>query len=263
MDLNGKVVLLTGASDGIGAASARVFHRRGAKLVLVARSEDKLNRVAAEAGGAVAVVGDITKPEVRQRAVDAALSRFGRIDVLVNNAGVGMYVPAYKADMVQVRGMYELNVFAVLELVQMVVPLMRSTGGGIIANVSSIAGKVPLPWFTNYTATKFALCATTDTLRIELKPFNIRCVTICPGYVKTGFQDHSLAGRPPDRLWSMKKFAITAEECAEALVRGVEREKRTVTAPRMGALLEYLYVFAPGIADRILERIYRGLKMGQ
>ena len=263
MDLNGKVVLLTGASDGIGAASARSFHRRGARLVLVARSSDKLARVAAEAGGAEAIVGDITNPGVQRRAVDAALGRFGRVDVLVNNAGVGMYIPAYQADMAQVRGMYELNVFAVLEMVQLVVPHMRSAGGGMIVNVSSIAGKVPLPWFTNYTATKFALCATTDTLRIELAPFNIRCVTVCPGYVKTGFQDHSLAGRPPDRLWTMKKFAITAEQCAEALVRGVEREKRTVNTPAIGALLQPLYVLAPGLADRILTRIYRGLKMGQ
>jgi short-subunit dehydrogenase len=263
MDLNGKVVLLTGASDGIGAASARVFHRKGAKLVLLARTREKLEKVAAETGGAIIVAGDVTKPEARQEAVDAALRQFGRIDVLVNNAGVGMYIPAYKADMAQVRGMYELNVFSTLELVQIVVPHMRATGGGMIVNVSSIAGKVPLPWFPNYTATKFALCATTDTLRIELKPFNIRCLTVCPGYVKTGFQDHSLAGRPPDRLWAMKKFAITAEQCAEALVRGVEREKRTVTTPPLGALLQPLYLFAPGIVDRVLERIYRGLKMGQ
>ena len=263
MDLNGKTVLLTGASDGIGAAAARIFHRRGARLVLVARREDALERVAAEAGDAVAVVGDVTKPEVRARAVESALARYGRLDVLVNNAGVGMYVPAYRADMAQVRGMYELNVFAVLELVQLAVPHMRAAGGGMIVNVSSIAGKVPLPWFTNYAATKFALCATTDTLRIELKPFNIRCVTVCPGYVKTGFQDHSLAGRPPDRLWSMKKFAITAEQCAAALVRGVEREKRTVVTPALGGLLQPLYVVAPRISDWYLERIYRGLKMGQ
>ncbi len=263
MDLQGKVVLITGASDGIGAASARVFHGRGAKLVLVARSEEKLKRVAAEAGGAVAIVGDVTNPDVRRRAVEAAIARFGRIDILVNNAGVGMYVPAYKADMAQVRGMYALNVFAPLELIQLVVPHMREAGSGMIVNVSSIAGKVPLPWFTNYTATKFALCATTDTLRIELKPFGIRCVTVCPGYVKTSFQDNSLAGRPPDRLWTMKKFAITADQCAAALVRGVEREKRTVTIPAVGALLQPFYILAPGIGDRILERIYRGLKMGQ
>jgi len=263
MDLNGKVILLTGASEGIGAAAARIFHRRSAKLVLVARSRDKLERVASEAGGAVTVVGDVTVPEVRQRAVKAAIDNFGRLDILVNNAGVGMYVPAYKADMAQVRGMYELNIFAGLELVQLAVPHMQKAGGGMIVNVSSIAGKVPLPWFTNYTATKFALCATTDALRIELKPFNIGCLTVCPGYVKTGFQDNSLAGRPPDRLWSMKKFAISAEQCAEAMVRGVERQKRTVTVPALGALLQLAYVLAPGLSDLYLERIYRGLKMGQ
>ncbi len=263
MDLNGKVVLLTGASDGIGAAAARIFHERGAKLAIVARSADKLARVAAECGGALAIAGDVTDDAVRRRAVNETVARYGRLDVLVNNAGVGMYVPAYEADMRQVRGMYELNVFAPLELIQLAVPHMRRAGSGMIVNVSSIAGKVPLPWFTNYTATKFALCATTDTLRIELKPFGIKCLTVCPGYVKTGFQDNSLAGRPPDRLWSMKKFGITAEQCAAALVRGVEKDKRTVVLPRLGWLLQALYILAPGPSDWYLERIYRGLKMGQ
>lgn len=263
MELNGKVVLLTGASDGIGAAAARSFHRRGARLVLMARREEKLRAVAADAGNALVIAGDVTREEDRRRAVSAALNQFGRIDVLVNNAGVGMYVPAYEADLDEVRRLYELNVFSLLAMVQLVVPPMRAAGGGLIANVSSIAGKVALPWFTNYTASKFAVSAMTDTLRIELKRFNIRCLALCPGYVKTGFQDHSLAGRPPDRLWSMKNFGITAEQCGEALARGVEREKRTVTTPAIGALLQPLYVLAPRLADMILQRMYDRLKMGQ
>lgn len=263
MDLNGKVVLLTGASDGIGAAAARIFHGRGAELALVARREEKLRAVAAESGGALAIAGDVTRDEDRRRAVDSTLERFGRLDVLVNNAGVGMYVPAYQADLDEVRRMYELNVFALLGMTQLAVPHMRAAGGGMIVNVSSIAGKVALPWFTNYTASKFAVCATTDTLRIELKRFNIRCLTVCPGYVKTGFQDHSLAGRPPDRLWSMRTFGISAEECAEALVRGVERDRRTVIVPAIGRILQPFSVLAPRAAEWYLQRIYDGLKMGQ
>ena len=263
MDLNGKVVLLTGASDGIGAAAARIFHQRGARLALMARREDKLRAVAAEAGGALPIAGDVTREQDRERAFSATLERFGKLDVLVNNAGVGMYVPAYQANLDEVRRMYELNVFALLGMSQLAVPHLRAAGGGMIVNVSSIAGKVALPWFTNYTASKFAVCATTDTLRIELRRFNIRCLTVCPGYVKTGFQDHSLAGRPPDRLWSMRAFGITAAQCAEALVRGVEREKRTVIVPAVGRLLQPLSVFAPRLADWYLQRIYDGLKMGQ
>jgi len=239
---------------------ARALHRRGAKLSLVARTADKLAAVAA-ATGAVWTAGDVTQAAARQAALDATLAAYGRIDVLVNNAGVGMYVPAWRADMTQVRAMYELNLFVPIELVQLVTPLMRDQGGGMIVNVSSIAGKVALPWFTNYTASKFAVCAFTDALRIELQPAGIRCMTVCPGYVKTGFQDNALSGRPPDRLWSMKKFAITADQCAEAAVRGMERDKRTVVVPALGRLLQLGYVLFPGFVDGQLARIYRGLKL--
>jgi len=226
----------------------------------MARSADKLARIAQETGG-LAAAGDVTKPADRRNAVDAAVTRWGRIDVLVNNAGAGMYVPAWKANMTDVRYLYELNLLSVLEMIQLVVPGMRAQGGGMIVNVSSIAGKVSLPWFTNYTASKFAVCAMTDSLRIELAPYAIRCMTVCPGYVKTGFQDNALAGRPPDQLWRMKRMAITAEQCAEALVKGVEREKRTVVVPWPGHFLIWAYSLMPSLIDPFLARIYRGLEL--
>ncbi len=260
MDLPGKIVLITGASGGIGAAMARSFHARGALLSLMARSADKLESVARETK-AVFTVGDVTSDQDRRLAVEATLAAHGRIDVLVNNAGAGMYVPAWRADMAQVRGLYELNYFAPLELIQLVVPEMRKRGGGMIVNMSSIAGKVSLPWFSNYTASKFALCAVTDGLRIELAPFNIRCMTVCPGYVKTNFQDNSLASRPPDRLWRFKQFVLSPEQCAEAAVKGIEREKRTVIVPATGRLLHLAYSIFPSAVDLFLARIYRGLKM--
>jgi short-subunit dehydrogenase len=262
MNLREKVIVITGASGGIGAALARQLHGRGARLALIARSAEKLAAVAKPLD-AVAVAGDVTSAEDRRRLVDGAMAKWGRVDVLVNNAGVGMYVPAWRADMREVRNLWELNLFAVLGMIQLVVPLMRRQGGGHIVNVSSIAGKISLPWFTNYTASKFAICALTDSLRIELRPYRIGCTTICPGYVKTEFQNNALAGRPPDRLWRMKRMAITAEQCAAATVRGLEREKRTVVVPWLGNALIALAHLSPSIADRILEHIYQGLDLDE
>jgi NAD(P)-dependent dehydrogenase (short-subunit alcohol dehydrogenase family) len=163
MKIDGKVVLITGASEGIGAACAREFRRRGARLSLTARSEAKLE----EAGGADAVItaGDVTDPEVRRRALDRTLERFGGVDILINNAGIGMYAPAWKAPLEEAHALFELTFFAPLAMIQLAVPHMRERGGGMIVNIGSIAGKVPLPWFTLYSATKSALGSLTDGLR--------------------------------------------------------------------------------------------------
>src|SRR6185436_14797721 len=146
MQIDGKVVLITGASEGIGAACAREFRKRGARLSLTARSEDNLKKV----GGAEAAVtaGDLTDPDVRRRAVDRTIERFGAIDILVNNAGIGLYAPAWQAPLNEAHDMFELNFFAPLAMIQLVVPHMRQSGGGMIVNIGSIAGKVTLPWFT-------------------------------------------------------------------------------------------------------------------
>src|SRR5260221_1058151 len=150
MQIDGKAVLITGASEGIGAACAREFRRRGARLSLTARSEDKLK----DAGGADAVVtaGDITDPEVRRRAVDRTIERFGAVDILINNAGIGLYAPAWQAPLDETHAMFELNLFAPLAMIQLVVPHMRGSGGGMLVNIGSIAGRVTLPWFTLYSS---------------------------------------------------------------------------------------------------------------
>src|SRR6266404_3764486 len=188
MKIEGSVVLITGASGGIGEACAREFRRRGARLSLVARSEDKLREVAG--ADALATAADITDDAARRRAVERTLERFGRIDILINNAGVGLYSPAWKAPMESARTMFELNFFAPLTLIQLVAPVMRSQRGGTIVNVGSIAGKMTLPWFTLYSASKYALGSLTDGLRMELKRDGIHAITVCPGYVATDFQKH-------------------------------------------------------------------------
>lgn len=172
-----------------------------------------------------------------------------------------MYAPSWKADLEGVRRMFELNYFAVLEMIQHAVPHMKRQGGGAIVNVSSIGGMIPLPWFTNYTASKYAVCGLTDGLRIELSASGIHCMAVCPGYVQTGFQRNVISGKPPDKLWRARKFAITPEQCAQALVRGLERNARTVIVPRAGRLLALAYAIAPSLVDRRLRSIYGTLDM--
>jgi len=257
MKIDGKVVLITGASQGIGAACAREFRSRGARLSLTARSEDKLKEVA-DADAAV-TAGDITDASVRSRVVERTIQRFGRIDILINNAGVGLYSPAWKAPLDEAHAMFELNFFAPLAMIQLVTPHMREQRSGMIVNIGSIAGKVTLPWFTLYSATKFALGALTEGLRMELAGDGIRTMVVCPGYVKTDFQAHALVGQAPDRLLKGRKFAITPEQCARAVARGVERDARTVVTPRSGWALIALQRLFPTLVERQMRKIYRGL----
>ncbi|MGH9658585.1 MAG: SDR family NAD(P)-dependent oxidoreductase [Bryobacteraceae bacterium] len=254
MRIEKSVVLITGASRGIGAACASVFRARGARLALAARSEDLLKAVARP--DELVAAGDVTRDDERARIVERTLERFGRVDILINNAGVGLYAPAWRAPLADARRMFDLNFFAALGMIQLVVPAMRAGGGGTIVNVGSVAGKMTLPWFTLYSSTKYALGSLSDGLRMELRRDRIRVMQVCPGYVQTGFQQHVLDGRPPGRIQRGRKMAITAEQCAEAIARGVERDARTVIAPAwLWAAIAVARLF-PGPFDRYLAGIY-------
>jgi short-subunit dehydrogenase len=187
--------------------------------------------------------------------VKRTLERFGGIDILINNAGMGFYSPAWSAPMPEARQLFELNLFAPLALAQLVAPHMRERRQGTIVNVSSIAGKVTLPWFTLYSVSKFALGSLTDGLRAELKPHGIHAMAVCPGYVKTDFQAHALGTRPPDVIRMGKQFAITPGQCAEAIARGVERGARTVVVPRIGWIFVGLSRLFPATVESRLAAI--------
>jgi short-subunit dehydrogenase len=257
MRIDGRVALITGASEGIGAACAAVFRRRGARLSLTARSAGKLRAV----GGPDALItpGDLTLSETRETAVQRTLERFGAVDILINNAGMGLYTPAWKVPLEDARRLFELNFFATLAMVQLVTPHMRERRNGVIVNVSSIAGKVTLPWFTLYSASKYALCSLTDGLRMELKKDGIGCITVCPGYVQTAFQAHALGAAPPKRITDSKRFAIKPEQCAEAIARGVERDARTVLTPPSGWLFVVAERLFPSLVDKQLAAILHDL----
>ena len=258
MHIQGSVVLITGASEGIGAACVESFRKRGARLVLISRRREKLERLTGP--DTLIAPADVTDPEDRRRAVSAAMDRFGAIDILINNAGIGLYAPAWRAPFEEVRRMFDLNLFAALEMAQLVAPYMIRQRRGMIVNISSIAGQMTLPWFTMYSASKYALGSMTDGLRMELKPYGIRAMTVCPGYVRTAFQDHVIAGNPPPSIRRARRFAIDPGKCAEAIARGVERDARTIVTPWAGWLLIALQRMMPRIMDAQLARMLQRLE---
>jgi short-subunit dehydrogenase len=253
MRIDGKVVLITGASEGVGAACAKEFAASGAKLSLTARNEEGLRRAGGE--DALVTAGDLTQEDTRRRIVDRTVERFGAIDILINNAGVGIYQPTWQMPMSEARYLMELNFFAPLGMTQLVVPHMRERRSGMIVNVGSIGGKIVLPWMTLYSVTKFALNALTEGQRMELMRDGIRTMIVCPGYVKTGFQQNVRAGQTPEKVKNARRHAITPEHCAEAIRRGVERDARTVVTPRSGWLLVLAMRLFPAFVEARMAQI--------
>lgn len=191
--LANQVVIVTGASAGIGEATARRLARAGAKLVITARRQDRLDVLAREldptGANVLAVAGDITSDADRRKWADATLAKFGRIDGLVNNAGYGTRGPVEIVPVDLVRKNYETNLFSLIALTQLVIPTMRAQGGGCIVNIGSVAGRIARPLSSIYDSTKHALEAITDGLRGELKPFGIRVSLVRPGFITTEFID--------------------------------------------------------------------------
>jgi NAD(P)-dependent dehydrogenase (short-subunit alcohol dehydrogenase family) len=186
-----QVIIVTGASAGIGEATARRLARGGAKVVISARRPDRLEVLARaiDPSGAnvLAVAGDVTSDADRRKLVAATLEKFGRIDGLVNNAGYGTRGPVEIAPVEVIRKNFETNVFSLIALTQLVLPAMRERGTGCIVNIGSVAGKVARPLSSIYDSTKHALEALTDGLRGELKPFGVRVTLIRPGFILTEF----------------------------------------------------------------------------
>ncbi|MBA3848456.1 MAG: hypothetical protein C0502_00490 [Opitutus sp.] len=189
--LAGQVVIVTGASSGIGEATARRLARGGARVVVSARRPDRLDALARELDPAganiLAVAGDITDDADRRRLAEATLAKFGRIDGLVNNAGYGTRGPVETTPVDAIRRNFETNVFSLVALTQLVLPTMRAQRSGTIVNIGSVAGRIARPLSSIYDSTKHALEALTDGLRGELKPFGVRVTLIRPGYIVTEF----------------------------------------------------------------------------
>jgi short-subunit dehydrogenase len=255
MTVANSVVLVTGASEGIGAACVRQLRSRGARLSLNSRSEEKLARVAR--ADDLVTAADLTAPDTPRLLIERTIERFGRIDTIINNAGHGIYWPAAASPERETRALFDLNFFAPLALSQAVIPYMRRQGSGTIVNVGSIAGHVALPWMPLYSASKSALGALTESLRLELKRDGIHVMLVCPGYVLTEFHSHSFGLAPPARVVKEKRFAISPDRCARDVVGGLERRARIVVTPRWGWFMIGMHRLMPRAVEAHLLQLNR------
>jgi short-subunit dehydrogenase len=224
MTIKDAVIVITGASGGIGLAAARELAKRGAKVVLSARSLDKLEALTQEIPGSIAIPADMRKPEEVRHLIEEAEAKMGRIDILINNAGQGLMSPLEKVDMAAYRSIMELNVFGVVEAMQAVIPLMRAQSGGMILNISSMVSKNYFPGLSAYASTKYALNALTLTAREELKGDKIVVSAFHPKMTATDFGANAEGARYESRAGRPGMTVDTAEMVAEKIAEQIESE---------------------------------------
>jgi NADP-dependent 3-hydroxy acid dehydrogenase YdfG len=226
-NIQDKVVIITGASSGIGEAAAKELASKGAKLMLAARREDRLQKLQAEieqnGGKAIYKVTDVTSHEQMEELAEAALKAFGKIDVLVNNAGLMPQSLLYKKKIEEWNRMVDVNIKGVLYGIAAVLPSMRERKSGHVINVSSVAGHVVGPGSAVYAATKFAVRAISEGLRKEECGNNIRTTIISPGAVATELTETITDMDVKRRIDEVYKGAIESESIARAIAFAIEQ----------------------------------------
>jgi short-subunit dehydrogenase len=243
------IALITGASSGIGELTAlRVAREPGAKLVLVARREDRLQQLAERIGGETLVLAeDLTDPEAGNRIAAAVKERFGRLDLLVNNAGAGWRGAFAEVGTENLRRTLELNLFAVAQLTEALLPLLRESAPSAIVNVASTAGRVARPGSGGYSASKFALIGWSDALHLEEKPNGVHVGVVNPGFVVTeGFPQTELVENRSTR-WMVSDAAHVAEAIMDCA-----RGKPERYVPRGYGIFAALRILAPGLTRKVL-----------
>ena len=242
MDIKNKIVIVTGASSGIGEATARQLGREGAKLVLAARRVDKLESLAQEilamgSGAETFVVqADLSRLEDIHSLIKQTLDKFGRIDVLVNNAGFGRLDWLENLDPVKdIQAQFDVNVLGVIQTTRQVLPIMMKQRSGHIINMGSMAGLVATPTYTVYAACKHAVHGFSEALRREVKPWGIDVSMIYPGGVATEFQAHAGIKRKTGAT-TPKSLLLTADQVGDAVVQLVRR-------PRAMRILPWVWSF--------------------
>jgi short-subunit dehydrogenase len=227
--LDGMVILITGASSGIGAATARLVARQGGLPVLSARRAGRLEALAQELPGALAVQADVRDPEQVRQLIETTLKHHGRVDVLVNNAGQGLHLPLEQVSLEDLVAITELSFYAPLLAMQAVLPAMRSQGGGTIVNVSSGTTRMVLPGVGAYAATKSALNMFSLVAREELAPDGIVVSVVYPSVTTTEFHDKLRAGSVPSGAGGLTPHS--PEYVAKAIIRALHTGEAEVIIP--------------------------------
>ncbi len=256
------VVLITGASSGIGYAAALAFARRGAKVAVVARRMERLTELEREIsalpthGDTLAITADVTDSAAMQRAVAQTVERFGRLDVLVANAGVGQRGTVAESDWGDLETVLRTNIDGVLHTIRAAVPALRQSGGGQIVIVSSVAGVVPAPYTSVYGATKAFASSLARSLRFELEADHIGVTELLIGPTDTEFS-RSRRGAAGYAAHATPLPSMSAEQVADGIVRAAERHTQTAVLRPFDRLILLVNQVAPGLIGRQALKRYK------
>ncbi len=256
-------ILITGASSGIGAALALQCAAQGAWLVLTARREHELDLVAqqciAHGGRAVYVAGDITDPVHAHHVVERGQQAYGKLDIVVCNAGIGGH---FRVDAVTDLSVYErimrVNYLGAVYVTHHALPHLRASRGRLVS-MSSLAGKTGVPMRAAYAASKHAMQGFFDSLRIELAGSGVSVTSLCPGFVQTPIREHALDadGTPRGVSHIREQTAMSVDECAEACVRAIVARRRELIFTVRGRVGAVLRPLVPGVIDRVAAAAVR------
>jgi short-subunit dehydrogenase len=260
-DMRGRRILITGASSGIGRALAEQAAAAGARLVLAARSGDTLDELANALNGrgaeVVAVPADVTRDEDRRRAVDAAVTRFGGLDVLVNNAGVASW--GHFADCTEpiLRQIMEVNFFAPVDLIRIALPILTTGQQPAIVNVASMCARRGMPAWSEYSASKFALCGMTEALRAEFARFDVDVLLILPGLTRSNLHRSML--RNDGRMQINFDDGMPPEKVADGILRALGNNRAETVLGSEARWLLRVNRFFPRLVDWLIGRRVRKL----
>jgi short-subunit dehydrogenase len=262
MKIDGKIAWITGASSGIGEALAVELFNRGATVVLSARSSSKLEDIKARldkkaTGRCMVVPCDITSKSSVREAVDQVKQLAGRVDILINNAGVSQRSYALDTALEVDRELFEVNFFGAVAVTKGIAPSMVSQGSGHIVVISSMAGKYGFPMRSSYSASKHALQGYFETLRAELYSDNIRVTIVCPGRIKTDISVHSLTGdgQTYGRMDEGQANGVPVEKCASIIAHAIESNRKEVFIGKRELLLLVIKRVCPPLYYKIVSRV--------
>lgn len=253
---------ITGASSGIGEALCHALAARGAVLVLSARRADVLEKVRAACANPdqhLIAPLDMLAPGTFASAYQTILDRFGRVDILINCAGISQRGRALETDLQVDRHLMELNYFGPIALTKLVLPAMVDRGDGQVVVVSSLMGKLAMPGRGAYAASKHALHGFFDALRAEVESKGVFVTIVCPGYIRTNASFNALEGDgKPFNKWDKDiQRGMPPDKCASKIVRAIERRRREVNVCGRERLGLFLHRFAPGLFHRIIRSVKR------
>lgn len=256
MTFQNQVIIITGASSGIGAELARQLAKKGAKLALAARNETNLKTVQADCPDSIIVPTDITQREACKNLVAQTVEHFGKLDILVNNAGLSMLSRFEDLEDLSVFDqLMQVNYWGAVYCASAALPHLKNSKG-LIVNISSLAGKTGIPYRTGYSASKHALQGFFDSLRIELMGTGVDISMISPAFVDTEIRQHSLGadGKSLGHNPLGHRKLMSAETCAAQIITAMGKRQRELLMETKGKLLNIGRLLTPWLVDRLAQR---------